>query len=258
MTKQEYTIEGVSDPNPNKWGGMVSRSVTLPAERKTLDFQKGIETIATTEAPALVVDWDRWEIVREILPMRFMEAPTNDKVPFLDSHNRSSLEKVKGSARNFRVDGDKLMTLVFISDTEKDLQEKIREGHVDSVSIGYMTNSDQTIEVPKGKSVSISATDGKKATFTNDFEDGIPMLVRTWWKTHELSGVAIGADEAAKFKSEAVLDKKYIDRINDLQKEIAEIRKNISPDTKPEEKSSGMSYIDFRLRMIEHENKQKQ
>lgn len=256
MTKQAYTIEGVDTPNPNKFGGMVSRAVTLPAERKTIDFSKGIETIATTEAPALVVDWERWEIVREILPMKFMEAPNNGKVPFLDSHNRSSLEKVKGSARNFKADGENLMARVFISETEKDLQEKIREGHVDSVSIGYMTDSDQTIEIPKGKTVTISGTDGKKAAFTNDFEDGIRMLVRTWWKVHELSGVAIGADDAAKFKS-AALDEKYLNKISELQKEITELKKNISTgkeEPKTEEKR-GMSYIEYRLRMIENENK---
>lgn len=246
MTKQKYIIEGVDDPNPNKFGGMVSRTVSLPLERKSIDFEKGIETIATTEAPALVVDWERWEIVREILPMKFMEAPSNDKVPFLDSHNRSSLETVLGSARNFKVDGDKLMARVFISATETDLQQKIREGHVDSVSIGYRTDSTETVEVPKGKIVKV---DGM--SFKNDFEDGVPMLVRTWWKTHELSGVAIGADEAAKFKSETQ-DKHYIQKINELTKDIAELKKNILP---KQEEERGMNYIEYRLKMIKHENK---
>lgn len=248
MTKQKYTVEGVEDPNPNKFGGMVSRSVALPMERKDIDFEKGIPTIATTEEPALVVDWERWEIVREILPMRFMEAPNDDKVPFLDSHNRSSLDRVKGSASNFKVDGNKLMARVFISETEKDLRQKIKEGHIDSVSIGYRTDSEQTIEVPKGKAIKV---DGM--TFKNEFTDGIPMLVRTWWKTHELSGVAIGADEAAKFKSETQ-DKHYIQKISELQKDIAELKQNIL--SKVEEKS-GMSYIDYRLKMIQHENKNK-
>jgi hypothetical protein len=244
----KYKVEGVEEMNPKKFGGMVSRAVSLPQERKGIDFSKGIETVATTEAAAMVVDWERWEVVREILPMKFMEAPTGDKVPFLDSHNRSSLERVKGSARNFRVDGDKLMATVFISETEKELQQKIREGHVDSVSIGYMTDSDQTVEVPKGKSVVI---DGQ--AFRNDHTDGVPMLVRLWWKTHELSGVAIGADEAAKFKSEAQ-DKHYIQKITELQKDIEEIKKNIPP---KKEERAGMSYVEYRLRMIEHENKTK-
>lgn len=242
--KKDIKIEGLEDHNPGKFGGMVSRDVKLPQERKTIDFAKGIETVATTEAPALVVDWERWEIVREILLMKYMEMPNNDKVPFLDSHNRSSLEKVKGSARNFRVDGKELRATVFISETEKDLQEKIREGHVDSVSIGYRTDSDETIEIPKGKSVSLDGT-----AFKNDFEDGIPMLVRTWWKTHELSGVAIGADDAAKFKSEAEIDRKYLSKMGELQKEIADLKKAILP---KEEEKRGMSLIEYRLRMLKH------
>lgn len=237
------SVEGISDFNPNKYGGRVSRSVTLPQERKSIDFSKGIETIATTAAPAIVVDWERWEIVREILPMKYMEMPNGGKVPFLDSHNRSSLEKVLGSARNFRVDGDNLMADVFISDTEKELQEKIREGHIDSVSIGYKTSSDETIEVPKGKSVVVDGSEYK-----NDFEDGIPMLVRTWWKTHELSGVAIGADEAAKFKSEHQDYTGIINKIGELQKDVAAL-KNTLP--KPEEQSS-LTWIEARLAMLKH------
>lgn len=243
--KKDIKIEGIEDLNPNKFGGMVSRSVALPSERKEIDFTKGIETVATTEAPALVVDWERWEIVREILPMKYMEMPNNDKVPFLDSHKRETLDRVKGSARNFRVQGKELRATVFISETEKDLQEKIREGHVDSVSIGYRTDSDETVEIPKGKSVSFDGT-----SYKNDFEDGIPMLVRTWWKTHELSGVAIGADDAAKFKSEAEIDKKYLNKIGDLQKEIAELKKAILP---KEEEKRGMSLIEYRLRMLKHQ-----
>jgi hypothetical protein len=237
-------VEGITDVNPNKYGGMVSRAVTLPQERKEIDFSKGIETIATTSAPAIVVDWERWEVVREILPMKYMEAPNNGKVPFLDSHNRSSLEKVKGSARDFRVEGDKLMARVYISDTEKDLQEKIREGHIDSVSIGYRTNSDETIEVPKGKAVTV---DGD--AYKNDFDDGIPMLVRTWWKTHELSGVAIGADEAAKFKSEHQEYSGLINKIGELQKEVAAL-KNTLP---KKEEHRTLTYIEVRLRMLKHE-----
>lgn len=82
------------------------------------------------------------------------------------------------------------------------------------------------------------------------------MLVRTWWKVHELSGVAIGADEAAKFKSEAQ-DKHYITKINELQKDIADLKQKLQPkaeDPKSEEKR-GMTYIEYRLRMIENENK---
>src|SRR5688572_15253582 len=97
--QREFKVEGIKELNPKGFGGMVSRAVTIA--KKEINFDKGIDTIATTEAPTLVVDWERWAIVREILPMRYMEAPNNDKVPLLDSHSRFEVEQIKGSAKNF-------------------------------------------------------------------------------------------------------------------------------------------------------------
>lgn len=216
--KREFKVEGATELNPSNYGGMCSRAVVL--ERKEVDFEKGIETIATTEAPALVVDWERWQVVREILPMKYCEMPANDKVPFLDSHNRYSLDLVKGSAKGFKAEGQNLMCRVFISESESDLRQKIKEGHVDSVSIGYQTDRAYTVEIPKKGEVAI---DGVK--YRNDFEDSYPMVVRTWWKTQELSGVAIGADEAAKFKSQSEGNEtKYLEKLQELQRQIDELK----------------------------------
>lgn len=232
MAKKEFKVEGAQDINPNKFGGMCSRAITLT--KKEIDFEKGIDTIATTENPALVVDWERWQIVREILPMRYMEEPSNDKVPFLDSHSRGSLEKVKGSAREFRTEGVNLMAKVFVSKSEVDLRQKISEGHIDSVSIGYMTDKGYTVEVPKGASVTVDGV-----AYRNDYEDGIPLLVRTWWKTVELSGVAIGADELAKFKS--IHDEgltQVLDKLNQQGKEISELKEKMNPPQADKDKSA--------------------
>lgn len=196
--KREFEVKGLEKHryNPGGYGGMTSREGAAFTNTKTVNFAAGIDTIATTENAALVVDWDRFEVIREILPMRYCEMPYNGKVPFLDSHSRGSMDKVKGSARDFRVEGNKLMCKVFISESEQQLKTKIQEGHIDSVSVGYATSKDYTVEVPRGASVVI---DGK--TYRNDYKDGYPLLVRTWWQTHELSGVAIGADKDAKFKA---------------------------------------------------------
>lgn len=212
-------IEGVEQVNPSGFGGMVSRSVALERGKK-FDFEKGIETIATTEAPALVVDWERWQVVREVLPMRYMEAPTNDKVPLLDSHERFSIEMIKGTAKNFRVQGGQLLCDCFVSDSEPIVRQKISEGHIDSVSIGYETDSAQTVEVPKKKSISVDGIQYK-----NDFEDEYPLLVRTWWKTHELSLVPIGADDAAKFKSMSAASKNLIEKLSELSRKVDELTK---------------------------------
>jgi len=228
--KREFKVEGIENINPNEFGGMVSRAVAF--EKKEIDFEKGIETIATTENPAFVVDWERWQIIREVLPMKYMEMPQNDKVPFLDSHSRGSLEKIKGSAKEFRTDGSNLIAKVFISESEPELRQKIKEGHIDSVSIGYMTDKSNSVEVPKGASVMVDGVNYK-----NDYSDDMPLVVRTWWKVHELSGVAIGADDMAKFKSIHDQDTmKLIEKLNNQEKQIEEIKTKLKGE-EPKDKS---------------------
>jgi len=216
--KKQFSVQGVEKSNPNNFGGMCSRA--LPISRSKKDFDAGIDTIATTEAPALVVDWERWQVVREILPMKYCEMPDNDKVPFLDSHQRWELEDVKGSAKDFETEADKLVCKVYIAKSETSLRDKIAEGHIDSVSIGYMTDKNYTVEIPKGAVVTVDGTQYK-----NDFNDGYPMVVRTWWKTHELSGVAIGADEAAKFRSGNAMANRILEkRAGEINDELRNIK----------------------------------
>ena len=193
-------LEG-KELNPNHFGGMCSRDkailVFTKREDGEDDLNEGIDTIATTEDPAIVVDWEKWRMVREILPMRYCELPDNDKAPLLNAHSRKSIEDVKGSAVKWKTENDLLVCRTVISETEKDVQTKIKEGHIDSVSIGYLTDESRTVEIPKKASILI---DGKE--FKNDYEDDTPLLVRTWWKIKELSLVPIGADAAAKFRAE--------------------------------------------------------
>lgn len=217
-------LEGVKEINPNNYGGMVSRAI--PFERNDLDFAKGIETIATTDAAVEVVDWERWEVIREILPMKYAVIP--DKVPLLDSHSRFSVEQVKGSAKDFRTNDNQLLCKCFVSDSEASIKEKIREGHIDSVSIGYRTYKDYTVEVPKGKEITIDGTNYK-----NDFEDGKALVVRTRWQTIELSLVPIGADDAAKFKSlQSEESKRLFDKLAEQERKIEEINEKITKKTK--------------------------
>lgn len=232
---------------------MVSRAVQIT--KKEVDFEKGIDTIATTDAPALVVDWERWQVVREILPMRYCEMPSNDKVPLLDSHSRFEIEQVKGSAKNFSIDGGQLLCKSFVSESEQSVRQKIKEGHIDSVSIGYKTDSAYTVEIPKGANVTVDGI-----AYRNDFEDNYPMVVRTWWKTHELSLVAIGADEAAKFKSLTNTEnKKFFEKIEEQQKAINALRieiEKLKPTSQPEEKKQ-LKGMAMRLTIMKHELKLK-
>lgn len=245
MSKKEYTVEGVESKNPNQFGGMVSRAINLGKRDAAINWGEGIKTIATSENPALVIDWQRWQVVREILPMKYREAPEAGRVPLLDSHNRSSIDKVKGSAREFTVEGINLMCKTFVSASDPVTRQKVEEGHIDSVSIGYKTDKDYTVEVPKGATVTV---DGK--AFRNDYEDGIPLLVRTWWQEHELSLVPIGADATAKFKSASEFENcELMEKVISLEKEINELKKS---NEEPEKVERGLTYQEARVRLLKY------
>lgn len=206
--KKEFKVEGIESINPNNYGGMCSRSIAIKASK---NIDEGIETIATTDAPVMVMDWDRFSPIREVLPMKYVELPKGDKVPLLDSHSKSSIEKIKGSARNWSTTNNELLAKAYISKSEVSLREKIAEGHIDSVSIGYQTDSAYSVEVPKGAKVSIDGT-----SYRNEFDDEVPMVVRTWWKPVELSLVPIGADSDAKMKP-------LREKMESLEKRIKEL-----------------------------------
>jgi hypothetical protein len=240
------SIEGLKDLNPNGFGGMCSKSVLL--NRANIDFEKGIDTVATTDAPALIIDWERWQVVREILPMRYAEMPVNDKVPLLDSHSRFSIEMIKGSATNWTVTASELMAKTFVSKSEENVRQKIEEGHIDSVSIGYETSKEYTVEIPKKATVVI---DG--AQYKNEFEDDYPLLVRTWWKTKELSLVPIGADEAAKFKSiHDDAQRKLLTKLSEHERMLAEILEEVRSGRK-ESKEFDRQRLRMRLAIMKHE-----
>src|SRR5690606_15426350 len=148
--------------------------------------------IATTENAVLIFDWDRLQVVREILPMRYLDA-LPDKVPLLDSHWIDSIDRIKGSAINWHISGGQLRAGIVLASHETKIESGIKRGDIASVSIGYITDPAFTVEIPKGKTVKIDGI-----PYSNDYSDGIPLLIRTWWKVRELSLVAIGADAAAK------------------------------------------------------------
>ncbi|MBK8609066.1 MAG: phage major capsid protein [Chitinophagaceae bacterium] len=214
----------VKELNPNHFGGMVSRQSAILDRAKTDEqINEGIDTIATTEDPAMVVDWDNWRMIREILPMKYVVMPDNNKAPLLNAHNRGKIEDVVGSAFDWKTEDSYLLSKTLISEAEPAIRQKVKEGHIDSVSIGYLTDVSKTIEIPKGKSVTVDGTEYK-----NDFEDNTPLVVRTWWKIKELSLVPIGADAAAKFRAELQGKNKITSEDPELQKKLDELQKEIT------------------------------
>ena len=156
---------------------------------------RSVAVVASTEQPAMVMDWERWEVVPEVLLMSGCTLPANGRVPFLDSHSRFSVGDVIGSFRDIAVQGGatgpELTGRCYYSatpDGETPYQKTV-EGHVTDVSIGYEIEAYTWVE--DGKTVLVEGR-----SFTG------PMRVVTAWTLKELSLCPIGADANAKVRNQ--------------------------------------------------------
>lgn len=153
-----------------------------------------VEAIMITESVVQVIDWDRWEIIDEIILMEGVTFPANNQIPLLDSHDRYTVEAVLGSAREFQdvvvngVRGKKCR--LYFSSTEEGVsaETKVKEGHLTDLSIGY--HPDERVWIPEGT----------KATVNGKEYQG-PVQICTATSVSEVSLCPIGADEMAKTRA---------------------------------------------------------
>ncbi len=168
--------------------GPSGQPASLDPERRT------VEMIGATEVPALVMDWERFDLVREVLAMSGCQIPPIGQVPLLDSHSRESVFKILGSYRECRVEtgatGPELVGRAWFSGT-KEGQEAfclVREGHLTDVSVGYEVKEHIWIEP------------GQTCVFEGKTYEG-PLRIATRWQVGELSLCPIGADAQAKVRA---------------------------------------------------------
>ena len=149
---------------------------------------RSVEAAIASESPVMVFDMARWESVREVLLMDGVKLP--ERVPFLDSHDRSDLSKQIGSTVDLRVEGKKVVARNVFSQTEEGEKAFIltKEGHLRTNSIGYRVNKYRDIE--PGKTAKIN---GREFTAGAD----MPLRVTTRWEIVENSAVIIPADATA-------------------------------------------------------------
>jgi len=180
-----------------RFGGQAVTTRTVPvaerAEGKT-------SAVLTTELPAEVFSWERWDVITEVMLMDGMVLPQGrDQVPLLDTHSRWSVKEQFGSVRNFgatNVAGYAGKTGELLFSSVADAQEaktKVDEGHVTDISAGYEVLNAIWV-APKTKQL----INGK------EYDGGDKGLqVTTQWKLKEVSLCPIGADELATIRSEA-------------------------------------------------------
>lgn len=151
--------------------------------------ERSVEAVISTETPVLMPDWSRGELVPEVLLARGAEFPKSRQIPFLDSHNRSSIKDQLGSARNITVnDGNITATLMFSKAAQaEDAMAGVREGHITDVSVGYDVL--KRTYIAEGQTKTISGRE-----FTG------PVNVVTKWRLREVSLTPIGADAQAKLR----------------------------------------------------------
>ncbi len=169
------------------------RAETINAESRT------VEAVLATDSAVAVFDFRRFEVIDEVLVMRGMKPPT--QMPLLANHARFGIEDVLGSIRDMRKEGNQLIgRLHFATGPEESPEEraweKVRQGHLTDVSIGY--RSINFVDIPAGESQTIN---GKRYTA------GVRTLrITTESRPHEGSITPIGADQAAKIRRDLGFD----------------------------------------------------
>lgn len=157
------------------------RSSSLDIEART------IEADISTETPVDMPDWQRMEMVPEVLVASGAQIPKSRQVPFLDSHQRSSVSDQLGSAREIEVRENKLVARLHFSEAANNEFTKVREGHVTDVSVGYEVLKRSFVKSGETKTIAGRAFTG-------------PVNVVTKWRLREVSLTPIGADAQAKLR----------------------------------------------------------
>ncbi len=181
IDKKEKGRAGITHHERGK-GKLIHRAMTMDPSMYNAEEHSIPATLATNQG---VDVWDPWNgLVREYLLTESAQFPPSGQIPFIDSHDRSTVKNLLGSVRNCQPGANATGDLVF-SSTEADTETKAREGHLTDVSIGY--DYDNYYEVDEGATGVI-----------NGREFAGPCRVVPNPQILEASAVIIGADAAAK------------------------------------------------------------
>lgn len=156
------------------------RSSTVDVEART------VEAVVATDTPVPMFDYERWEVIPEVLRADGVKLPS--QVPLLDSHSRASMRDQLGSVRDLRIDGGKVLGRLAFASKAGDSFDMVREGHATDVSAGYAVLKRVYVEAGKTKTIGGREYIG-------------PVNVVTKWRLREVSLTPIGADEAAKLRA---------------------------------------------------------
>lgn len=209
--------------------GMVTRANLLAKPNTYREADNSVEFILATEEPARVWDWERFDVIREVIAADGVIVPKNGQIPLVDSHDRSTIDNILGSVREIRREGAEVIGRLYFanSDAAKRAAEMIKEGHLDSGSVGYEQNETQWINA------------GESVVYNGRSFSG-PMLLTRKWSLKEFSLVAIGADPNAKARAEAESAAEQIEgntsreAVEQIDKEIVTMENPTKPVEQPQ------------------------
>jgi hypothetical protein len=176
------------------------------------DEERSVQAVFSTENPVSVYDYRTGRVINESLLAS--GCVHSGKVPMLDNHYRYSLDAVLGSGREISTEGNSVVgRLFFDEEDERSVKYygKMKRGHLTDVSVGYRVLEYQDIAPREKRTINGRAFDGGR--------DGL--RVTTKWELREISLVPIGADQAAKIRSEMGLGPSTIG------KEIAQMNERL-------------------------------
>ena len=169
---------------------------TLTVRADTIDEDnRSVEAIMSTEGQVSVFDFGRWEVIDEVLVSRGADLPS--QVPLLENHRRDSLDNVLGSVRNMRIEGEQTVGRMFFAKGDERADRawnKVRQGHLDAVSVGY--RAVEFVDIAPNKTATIA---GRQYTAGSR-----SLRVTTQWQQKELSLTPVGADPRAKVRESAI------------------------------------------------------
>ena len=193
----------MSDRKGKKDVAQPEASATLPSFSRAAQFRaesyreddNTIEIVWSTGAPVRRFDWRTdtyYEEVLDMSPGAIRLERLNGGAPFLDSHNSWSTRSVIGSIvrGSAKVEGGRGTARVHLSTAESaaDTVQKIRDGDVSNVSVGYIIHRLQ------------------KTSPT--VEGGLAEWRAIDWEPYEVSAVPIPADAGAQIRSAPKEDEK--------------------------------------------------
>ena len=148
--------------------------------------ERSVPVTIATATPVTTFDFKRMTVMDEVIDMSGLSWPSNNQIPIVDSHDRSSVNNVLGSIRELAIteDGD-FVGRAYFSRKPKAVEvfRDITDGHVTDFSITAESHEVAYID------------EGETATVRNNSVTGPLKIVRRS-KAIDGSVVAVGADEA--------------------------------------------------------------